>query len=283
MGTPPQGGPPQQPPGPPYGQQQTGWGPPPQRPPKQRRPWYLRWWAITLAVLAVLVIIGALAGDPSTDPTSNQAPTTAAPDTPPAATQPPATEAPTTAAPAAPQPQTISGRGKTATKPFRVADGMTVFRFQHRGQSNFIVGLLTSRGEEIDNLVNEIGTINGSTARAIEAGRYLFNIEADGPWSIRIEQPRLGSGRGLPTTARGRGHTVAGPFQAAGAGVRFGLRHRGESNFIVDVLDGDGQDIGNLSNEIGTFEGSTVGEVPEGVFWLNVQADGSWTITMREL
>jgi hypothetical protein len=233
-----------------------------------------------------LVIIGTLAGDPSTDTTSNQAPATAAPDTSPATpatTQPPATEAPTTAAPAAPRPQTISGRGKTATKAFRVDDGMAVFRFQHRGQSNFIVGLLTSRGEEIDNLVNEIGTINGSTARAVEAGRYLFNVEADGPWSIRIEQPRPGSGRGLPTTARGKGHTVAGPFQATGGGVRFELRHRGESNFIVDVLDVDGQDIGNLSNEIGTFAGSTVGEVPEGVFWLNVQADGSWTITMRAL
>jgi hypothetical protein len=49
----------------------------------------------------------------------------------------------------------------------------------------------------------------------------------------------------------------------------------------VDVLDVDGQDIGNLSNEIGTSQGSTVGEVPEGVFWLNIQADGSWMITMR--
>jgi hypothetical protein len=159
-----------------------------------------------------LLIIGTVAGDPNTDSTSNQAPTTAAPDTSPATpatTQPPATEAPTTAPLAAPRPQTISGRGKTATKAFRVTDGMTVFRFQHRGQSNFIVGLLTSRGEEIDNLVNEIGTINGSTARAVEAGRYLFNVEADGPWSIRIEQPRPGSGRGLPTTARGKGRAPA--------------------------------------------------------------------------
>jgi hypothetical protein len=131
---------------------------------------------------------------------------------------------------------------------FRVAGGMTVFRFQHQGQANFIVGLLTSRGEEIEGLVNEIGTTNGSTARGLEAGRYLFNVEADGPWSIRIEQPRPAFGQGLPTTGKGRGHSVAGPFQAPGAGVRFALRHRGEANFIVDVLDVDGQVIGNLSN-----------------------------------
>jgi hypothetical protein len=261
QGQPPQWGPPGQ-------QPQPGWGPPPQPPmPRPKRPWYFRWWAITGYVLVGLLVLGSLVGEDPT-PTVSPASTTLANDDP---------------GRGGGEPLPISGRGKTATKTFRVSDGMAIFRFQHQGSSNFIVGLLTSRGEEIDGLVNEIGTINGSTARGIEAGRYLFNVEADGPWSIRIEQPRPGSGRGLPATARGRGHSVAGPFQATGAGVRFELRHRGESNFIVDVLDVDGQDIGNLTNEIGSFEGSTVGEVPEGVFWLNVQADGSWTITMREL
>jgi hypothetical protein len=274
--TQPQWGPPTQP----------QWGPPP--PPRPKKPWYKRPLPVIGVIVAVLLLLGGLFGDdnqPSgtatrqTSPPTTQAPAA----TEPAATEPQPTEPPTTAAPAAPRPQTISGRGKTATKTFRVTDGMAIFRFQHQGNSNFIVGLLTSRGEEIDNLVNEIGTTNGATARPLEAGRYLFNVEADGPWSIRIEQPRPGSGRSLPTTAKGRGHSVAGPFQATGVGVRFELRHRGESNFIVDVLDVDGQTIGNLSNEIGSFEGSMVGEVPEGVFWLNVQADGSWSVAMRPL
>jgi hypothetical protein len=51
----------------------------------------------------------------------------------------------------------------------------------------------------------------------------------------------------------------------------------------VDVLDVDGQELGNLSNEIGSFQGSQIGEVAEGVFWLRVQADGSWTVTMRKV
>jgi hypothetical protein len=92
-----------------------------------------------------------------------------------------------------------------------------------------------------------------------------------------------GFGRGLPTTASGRGHSIAGPYQGTGAGVRFELRHRGQANFIVDVLDVDGQELGNLSNEIGSFQGSQIGEVPEGVFWLRVQADGSWTVRMGEV
>lgn len=86
---PPQGQPPQ-------------WGPPgQQRPPgqpKPRRPWYLRWWAITLAVLAVLFIIGAVFGEEPTQTTSQTPATTLAPPTAPITTQaPPQTNAPTTA------------------------------------------------------------------------------------------------------------------------------------------------------------------------------------------
>ena len=84
----------------------------------------------------------------------------------PATTELQPTEPPTTAAPAAPKAQTISGRGKTATKAFTVDGGMTVMRFQHRGRSNFIVDLLTNRGEEVGNLVNEIGTTDSGMGTA---------------------------------------------------------------------------------------------------------------------
>jgi hypothetical protein len=273
---------------PPTGQQ-PAWGqsPPPEGPQKPRKPWYRRPWPVVGLVVLAFLVLGLLLPDPEPNPKPTTSPNTTVAQTTegtePATTEPQPTEPPTTAAPAAPKAQTISGRGKTATKAFTVDGGMTAMRFQHRGQSNFIVDLLTSRGEEVGNLVNEIGTINGSTGQYLDTGRYLFNIEADGPWSIRIEQPRPASGRGLATTASGRGHSIAGPYQGTGAGVRFELRHRGQANFIVDVLDVDGQELSNLSNEIGSFQGSQIGEVPEGVFWLRVQADGSWTVTMREV
>jgi hypothetical protein len=43
------------------------------------------------------------------------------------------------------------------------------------------------------------------------------------------------------------------------------------------------QELGNLSNEIGSFQGSQIGEVPEGVFWLRILADGNWSVQMREV
>jgi hypothetical protein len=43
------------------------------------------------------------------------------------------------------------------------------------------------------------------------------------------------------------------------------------------------QELGNLSYEIGSFQGSQIGEVPEGVLWLRVLADGNWSVQMREV
>jgi hypothetical protein len=95
-----------------------------------------------LIVLAGLVL-GMLLPDPDPNPEPTTSPNTTVDQTTeatePATTEPQPTEPPTTAAPAAPKAQTISGRGKTATKAFTVDGGMTVMRFQHRGQSNFIV------------------------------------------------------------------------------------------------------------------------------------------------
>jgi hypothetical protein len=131
--------------GPPGQQPQQGWGPP--RPPAAKKPWYRRPWPVIGLIALAFLVIGMLLPDPDPNPKPTTSPNTtmaqATEATDPATTEPEVTEPPTTAAPAAPRPQTISGQGKTATKAFRVAGGMTVFRFQHRGQSNYIVDLLT--------------------------------------------------------------------------------------------------------------------------------------------
>jgi hypothetical protein len=255
-------------------------------PPSPKKPWYRRPLPIIGLIIIALIVIGALSGggDPTVAPATTAAsPGNSTPEpTEPETTQPEATEPPETT-PRQPQAQTLTGRGKTATKAVTVTDGLAVFTMQHRGSSNFIVDLVTSKGEDVANLSNEIGNYNGSIGQALQAGRYLFKIEADGPWTIKITQPRPATGEGLPVTINGRGPKLAGPFQGTGEGVRVTMRHRGEANFIVDTMDADGNQVENLSNEIGGFSGSTVSAAPEGVFWVNIAADGSWSIQLRPL
>ena len=65
--------------------------------------------------------------------------------------------------------------------------------------------------------------------------------------------------------------------------ARFEMVHQGESNFIVDLLDDEGAEVGYLINEIGQYDASQAVQIPEdGTYLLNVEADGSWTIRVQQ-
>ena len=57
------------------------------------------------------------------------------------------------------------------------------------------------------------------------------------------------------------------------------FEHGGSSNFIVMLLDGDGDTVEYLANEIGSFEGSSAIKIDKSAaYLLDVDADGSWSI-----
>jgi hypothetical protein len=67
------------------------------------------------------------------------------------------------------------------------------------------------------------------------------------------------------------------------------MTYKGSSNFIVDAVDGSGQELNNLANAIGRYTGDVaieLGEIdstnqmPAGI---KVQAQGSWTIQILDI
>lgn len=186
---------------------------------------------------------------------------------------------------AEPEPEAIvlSGIGPQATESFRPQDGLAVARMDHQGESNFIVYLLGESGEEIGpSMVNEIGVFEGSSAFASTSGTYLLNVDADGPWTITLEQPRP---QDAPATREfsGTGATATAQFTLPRGLARFQMTHEGESNFIVYLLNSEGNEVDvSLVNEIGPFNGSQAVRVPEaGTYLLDVDADGPWTIRVE--
>ena len=185
-----------------------------------------------------------------------------------------------------PEPITFSGVGPQASEPFELESGLAVVRLSHQGSSNFIVYLLDGEtGAELGaSLVNRIGVFDGSTAFATgnPTGPYVLNVDADGPWSATIEQPRPADAPAL-TGFSGAGQQVTEPFSMPGGLARLTMSHQGEGNFIVYLLDREGFEIGpSIANEIGPFEGSQAVQVPaEGVYLLRVDADGPWTIDVQ--
>ncbi len=182
---------------------------------------------------------------------------------------------------APPVPITLSGSGQQATQQFTLQQGLSVFTMQNSGQSNFIVHLLNSSGNTVEGLANVIGSFSGSQAVKISVqGSYLLNVDSDGPWTITITQPRTTS---APSSANlsGRGPEATAFFSLSSGLHMFAFTHDGSSNFIVHLLDKNGNSVESLVNEIGAYSGSKAEYISSGIYLLNVEADGNWAVQIQ--
>lgn len=177
----------------------------------------------------------------------------------------------------------IAGSGPEATRKFTLGKGLATFKLSHSGQSNFIVWLRNSKGEILDLLANDIGPWNGIAAVNIwRDGQYLLDVDADGPWSVSISQPRPQSGISIPVSLSGRGERVTQFIKLNKGLKRFELTHDGTSNFVVWLLDEHGQMVDLLANEIGSFDGSTATSIGRsGLYLLDISADGRWSVDIQ--
>lgn len=103
-----------------------------------------------------------------------------------ATTGPTRTLAPTVAPTGTSAPLALTGKGQQATAKFDLPAGLVVFDWKHDGKNNFIVYLIDDQGQNVGLVANGIGAVEGSKAlRVNKAGRYLFDVSADGNWSVR--------------------------------------------------------------------------------------------------
>jgi hypothetical protein len=165
-----------------------------------------------------------------------------------------------------------------------VRNGPLIVTAQHTGSSNFAINLVG--GGSNDLLVNEIGRYYGQVAvESVSKGRYRVAIDADGRWVLTFTQPipsaRLA--RPMPGRYSGHGARVVRLRSTRDLQPVVTATHRGQSNFAVNLI-GYGNTSGNelLFNEIGNYHGQTlVDDVPQGHYLLAVEADGTWTISIR--
>jgi hypothetical protein len=177
----------------------------------------------------------------------------------------------------------FSGTGRQASEKFTLQQGLAIFRVNYEGESNFVVSLVNSEGEEVQTLFNEIGAYESARGLAInKAGEYLLNVQARGPWTFSIEQPRPTAGETTPKTLTGTRSDVT-PFLTLkkGLGV-FKFEYKGDGRFAAYLVDKNGKTVEQLVNTLRSYSGSTPVKVPtEGIYFLNVSADGEWQIDIN--
>lgn len=225
----------------------------------------------------------AVAAAQPVEPAAPVSPTdTPEPEPTPAPESPPVGETQDFASPPSPpvEPVPLSGTGQQAAGPVSLVPGLVVAEMSHNGQANFAVKVLDDQGQMVELLANDIGPFGGAKAFRSEGGEYLLDVTADGDWTITVSQPAIDSlAATLPVTLEGAGPGVK--FVALDGLTKFIMSHDGEANFAVIVLDRGGNKVDLLANEIGKFDGSKAAGLPAGDYVLNVEADGSWVISIE--
>jgi hypothetical protein len=104
----------------------------------------------------------------------------------------------------APQTTRFSGNGKAATGLFELSRGQQRFELAHKGNGRFSVQLLDKNGAKVGGkLVDKKGPFDGSRSVQVpKAGIYLLQVEANGPWTIRLK-PQPSSPRGTHPPTKG--------------------------------------------------------------------------------
>ncbi len=218
---------------------------------------------------------------PANNPTPTNVPSVNNP--PPSPTTQPQPTNPPAPAPMPGASQQFSGHGIQATAMFHLNAGLVVFHSTHtNGTSNFIVHLKDKDGQDVLFITNAIGEYNGRFADNVPAsGDYLLSVDADGDWTVTIDQPQPPAYSSPPShqSWSGHGDDVTSWVTLKQGLARFSFTHNGSSNFIIHLLDSDGNVVEFLANEIGAVNANTAISVESnGVYLLQITADGNWTI-----
>jgi hypothetical protein len=198
---------------------------------------------------------------------------------------PPPTPSPTPNPTPTPQPYTydFSGTGNQATALMGLQAGITTFDLVGNGSSNFIVWLKDQNGNDVELLVNEIGRYSGGRVISVPTtANYFLDISADSSWVVHVTQPRPNGANGTPQTFTGTSDNHSGFFALHSGPATFTMSYGGASNFIIWLYNSAGERVGLLENEIGPRSDTNAINVPQGIYVMDIQGIGSWSVMVSQ-
>ncbi|ELY99727.1 hypothetical protein C482_09587 [Natrialba chahannaoensis JCM 10990] len=178
----------------------------------------------------------------------------------------------------------FGGIESNTTESFALEKGIVTADFSHDGDADLTVELVPAGDTNGDDRViptTSTATQSGESIITVEEGTYQLEVDADGAWSLDLDQPEVHSDdlTALPTDVSGSGSSYVGPFDTEG-NVSLDVTHDGDGLFMVDGYGADGRSE-QLIHQNGTFDSSRSYSAG-GAVWLNVEADGDWTIALSD-
>ncbi|MCH7231885.1 hypothetical protein L0U85_13630 [Glycomyces sp. L485] len=250
-----------------------------------KKPWYLRWWSITIAGVLVLSCFGTLLGGGDESETASD---TASGDGDSAAVD---TGENTDADPAETEAEPVEeSETDYFSSAFPVFDAVTesgsgdsvislpagqgIITAVHSGSSNFILTALDENNEMAELPVNTIGSYEGTSAYGLTGmgdDPASLEITAGGSWEITVAPVSQAPELGDPQKSQGDG-----VYRYTGGAATWQISHDGERNFIVTYVSDAAFGWDLVVNDIGSYEGTSA--ITSGPAVVTVNADGDWTI-----
>jgi hypothetical protein len=125
---------------------------------------------------------------------------------------------------------------------------------------------------------SKVGHLVGITAD----NNFFLNITSSGSWTVHITQPRPASAPGTPQTFTGTTSAYSGFIQLNAGVANFNMTYQGDGNFIIWLCDSNGHEVDLVENVIGPSSDSKGSQVSAGIYILDIQASGSWSVTVSQ-
>lgn len=174
-----------------------------------------------------------------------------------------------------------SGTGQTTTNPFYLEDGLATIRLSYIGTNNFIAWLTHTQTDDETQLVNTIGSFDGTTATYTPPGEYTLTVSTDTAWTALIRQPRYNTAEliSLPITESGYDYALLGPIRFEDP-TQITINATTTKTVSVELMNPEGQIVDTLINTNGPHEGATTIS-QSGVGLLYIRTTDEWTVTVE--
>jgi len=195
-------------------------------------------------------------------------------------------------------PMVFDGTGGKWIGPVDLHEGLSLIHAKNQSGANsaFTVNLYydKNRNGEIDSGEGWTGTTigvgyeeaeayDGTLAFKANGYQYMAYVEG-GRWQVSFEQPeKLNNQPQAPFSFSGTNSTVTDKFYLSAGDYDFHVTNDGGGNFIIYLVDEDGNSTDRLVNQVGGYEGDfTVNAVFDGNYVFAVEGGNNWTVGLIE-
>lgn len=190
----------------------------------------------------------------------------------------------------------FKGKGKKATRKFKLNPGIYVFNVEHKGFSKFNFSFKEANGRVVKLLAEGVGPYKGQAVVGIpkpvvKEGEkppgpktYFIDVVADGAWTVTITSTKKEDEGTMSFEGETKTKEVTGLFPLKKGTYDIITKHKGGREFAGVMYDQQGRKVLELGKGIGHVTEKKRIKVPEdNMFIIEIKASGPWTVNISEV